>query len=142
MIREYRKSDDQAIIQIWFDASIISHNFIHKDFWVLEKKNVEEKYLPMAETFVKEVNGNVVGFISLIDNYIGALFISPEHQGKGIGTELINKAKSIRKELGVEVYKDNQKAYRFYEKCGFLFLDEKIQPETGCLSVSMKLCRE
>ncbi|MEG6615192.1 N-acetyltransferase [Peptococcaceae bacterium 1198_IL3148] len=139
MIREYQKNDDQELITIWYEASIIAHNFIPSEFWAAEKKNVQEKYLPMADTYVKEVDGKIVGFISLIDDYIGALFVSPEYQGKGAGSELISKARSLRKELTVEVYKDNIKAQQFYQKCGFTLVGARVQPETGCELLTMKL---
>ncbi|MTI80852.1 MAG: GNAT family N-acetyltransferase [Firmicutes bacterium] len=138
MIREYSKKDDQELVKIWYDASILAHNFVPSEFWASEKKNIQEKYLPMAETFVKELDGKIVGFISLIDDYIGGLFVSPEYQGKGIGSELIKKAKSLRRELTVEVYKDNIRAQKFYKKSGFTIISERIQPETGCISLSMK----
>ncbi|GAB6179188.1 N-acetyltransferase [Desulfotomaculum defluvii] len=139
MLREYKNTDDQEIIQIWYDASILAHDFISPSFWASERKNIKDKYLPMAETYVKLLDGKIVGFISLINNYIGALFVAPEHQGKGIGSELITKAKTIRNELEVEVYKDNLKAHNFYQKCGFININERIQPETGCLSITMSL---
>ena len=139
MIREYRNADDQELIKIWYDASIIAHNFIPSEFWASEKVNIQEKYLPIAETYVKELDGKIVGFISLIDSFIGGLFVSPDYQGKGVGTELINKARSLKKELTVEVYKENIQAQKFYNKCGFIPNNERVLPETGCLLISMRL---
>lgn len=139
MIRAYQKDDNQALVNIWYDASILAHAFIPREFWAAEKINIQEKYLPLSETYVKEVDGQVVGFISLIDDFIGGLFVAPAYQGQGVGTELMNKARSLRKELAVEVYQANPQAQRFYEKCGFQAVEERVQPETGCVSIVMQL---
>ncbi|AQS59999.1 N-acetyltransferase [Desulforamulus ferrireducens] len=138
MIRAYKKQDDAELIKIWYEASIIAHSFIPSTFWEAEKKSIQEKYLPLAETYVKEIDGQIVGFISLIEDYIGGLFVHPNCQGKGVGTELINKAKSLRPKLTVEVYQENTKAQRFYGKCGFTLTGERVQPETGCILLAME----
>ncbi|RYD03549.1 hypothetical protein N752_19270 [Desulforamulus aquiferis] len=128
------------MIEAWYDASIIAHNFIPEEFWASEKDNIKQNYLPVVETYVAEIEGKVVGFISLIENFIGGLFIAPLYQGKGIGSELIKKACSVKeKELVVEVYKENLKAQEFYKKCGFEIFGERVQAETGCLLIEMRM---
>lgn len=84
----------------------------------------------MAETWVAEEDGEVVGFISLLNNYIGALFIKPSWQGQLVGTKLVNQVTKIKDTLTVGV-KKNQKARQFYEKHGFIFVNEEMQEETG-----------
>ena len=87
-------------------------------------KNV---YLPAGETYVFEESGIVQGFISLCDELIAAVFVSPDMQGKGIGKKLIAKAKEIRKALSLTVYKENTSSIEFYKRCGF-----KIEKEQEC----------
>lgn len=54
---------------------------------------------------------------------IGNLYIQKEYRRLGIGTELINKAKSLCKEKGIrflkiDVLEDDKEAQSFYQKHG------------------------
>lgn len=44
-------SDEFELVSVWFESSIITHNFITKDFWAAEEEHIRKKYLPMAETY-------------------------------------------------------------------------------------------
>ncbi len=93
----------------------------------------------MAKTWVVEEDGTLVAFISLLENMVGGLFVSPKSQGKGYGTQLIEYANSIKGSLLVEVYKENLKAHKFYEKCGFVFIGERLDENTGFPLLTMSL---
>lgn len=104
-----------------------------------QRTDIREKYLPIAQTWVAEDEGNICGFISLLDNYIGGLFIHPNYQGRGIGAALINKASAEKSTLTVGVYAKNENARKFYEKVGFSFVDQELQEETGEIVLNMAL---
>ena len=67
-------------------------------------------------------NNKPVGFISLweADDFIHHLYISPEHQNKGIGNELLKVIKPIYKNLTLKCLSKNLRAIGFYEKQGFV----------------------
>ncbi|MDC7232229.1 MAG: GNAT family N-acetyltransferase, partial [Spirochaetales bacterium] len=46
-------------------------------------------YIPASETFVFEQNSDVVGFYSLHEDRLAAIFVLPELQGQGIGKQLL-----------------------------------------------------
>lgn len=137
MIRPFQKEDMEPVIQIWLESSIQAHNFISEDFWTAKAKDMRAIYLPAAETYVYEDVDDVNGFISLYENTIAAIFVSPCCQGKGIGKELIAKAKELRKTLQLTVYKANHKSISFYEKCGFKFLSVQQDEHTGFTELVM-----
>ena len=105
---------------------------VHKDLLI-------NTYILIAKTWVAEEDGTVVGFISLLENLVGGLFVSPKSQGKGYGTQLIEYARSIKGSLLVEVYKENFNARKFYEKCGFVLMRARLDENTGFPLLTMSL---
>ena len=139
MIRPYRNTDLRALLEAWYSASLIGHPFLDEAFFEQERNKVREVYLPNAETWVFEQDGVVVGFISLMGNEVGALFVDPNYHGRGIGRALIDHARSIRDFLELVVFKDNKLGRDFYEKCGFHQVDEHLHKETGFMQLRLRL---
>jgi putative acetyltransferase len=131
MIREYRSTDLDAALTVWAEASALAHPFLSEEFLSRERHNIADLYLPVAETWVWEVAGRVVGFISLVDNEVGGLFVHPELHGRGIGRALMDHARGLREQLEVEVFKDNAIGRAFYDAYGFVELREGVHDETG-----------
>ena len=88
MLRRYSQEDCEDVLSVWEQASAIAHYFLSEEFQREERFNIANNYLPAAETWVWEEDGKVVGFISLIGNEIGGIFVDPTSQGSGIGKSL------------------------------------------------------
>ena len=131
MIRDYRAADIDQILAIWLSASIKAHDFIESEFWKSKVSEMRDVYIPASETLVYEAEGEIVGFYSLYENNLAAIFVAPNAQGKGVGTVLLDDAKSRRKNLQLTVYKDNIASIKFYEKHGFTLMGEQIDEHTG-----------
>ncbi len=138
MIRNCRETDLEEMVRIWYDASFLAHSFIPSSFWALNKSAMKEKYLPLAENLVFEEEGKVAGFISLVGERICALFVAPEMQGKGIGRALLGHAMILKGNLSLKVYRENENALSFYEKCGFVAVGEEIDEFTDCMQILME----
>lgn len=137
LIRNYRETDLDDMVRIWYAASVTAHSFVPASLWALQKSAMKEEYLPRAENLVFESEGNIAGFISLVGNRVCALFVVPEMQGKGIGKALMEYAKSLKGKLFLRVYKENEGALRFYKKCGFEAVGEELDEFTGCVQILM-----
>ena len=131
LIRQYENQDLDDLLTAWAAASEIAHPFLSQEFLASERENIPNLYLPNAETWVYEDDGRVVGFIALIGNEVGAIFVHPNHQRKGIGNRLMDKAKELREELEVEVFVKNPIGRAFYAKYGFTPIEEKVHEQTG-----------
>lgn len=131
MIRKYRESDIEQILDIWLSASIKAHSFVGSEYWKSKVGEMRDVYIPASETFVFESEGQVVGFYSLYGDTLAAIFVSPSLQGKGIGSMLMNDAKSRRECLQLSVYSDNTPSINFYKQHGFISLVEQIDEHTG-----------
>ena len=124
-------TDTQTLSDIWFDASMKAHSFIGEERLIEQRQLIEKEYLPKAATWVAEHNRRVVGFISLLDSFVGGLFVDPDHQGMGIGRELIAHALDHKGELSLEVYTANQQAVCFYASMGFQELSRRDVDDSG-----------
>jgi putative acetyltransferase len=131
-------NDLEEMVKIWYEASVTAHSFIPASFWALQKSAMKKKYLPLAENFIFEEDGQIAGFISLVGEKICALFVAPGMQGRGIGRALLEHAKSLKGRLSLKVYRENERALRFYEKCGFVAAGEEIDEYTGCMQILME----
>lgn len=131
MIRKYRDQDLDDLLTVWAAASEIAHPFLTQEFLALERDNIPNLYLPNAETWVFEDEGRFVGFVALLGNEVGAIFVHPSHQRRGVGRRLMDKAKELRGELVVEVFKANTIGRAFYARYGFETIAEKVHEQTG-----------
>ncbi len=131
MIRKYHERDLDDLLAAWAAASEVAHPFLTAEFLASERRNIPELYLPNAETWVFEDGGRVVGFVALIGNEVGALFVHPRHQKVGIGRRLMDKAAGLCGELEVEVFVANAIGRAFYAKYGFDLHEEKVHEPTG-----------
>ena len=131
MIRKYQTEDLEAVLSVWASASAVGHPFLMTEFLAKERENIAERYLPSAETWVWEADGRVAGFIALVNNEIGGLFVDPMLHGRGIGRGLVDHARRLRGELEVEVFEANAVGRAFYRACGFVELRQYVHRESG-----------
>ena len=131
MIRKYRADDLAGLLDVWYDASKVAHPFLTRGFLEQERRNVIQEHLPIAETWVFEEEGRVVGFIALIGNEVGGIFVTPERHGQGIGRALTDHARASRSHLDVEVFEANEIGRGFYDAYGFEVVGTGVHEETG-----------
>lgn len=130
-VRQYTSLDLEAVLDSWEAATRLAHEFMTDDFIAQERKNVADIYMPNTDTWVAEIEGVVKGFIALMGNEVGAIFLQPEYHGKGIGKALMDKAQEIHGDLEVEVFKANTIGRKFYAKYGFTHMEETYHEPTG-----------
>jgi putative acetyltransferase len=137
MIRKYEERDIEVVVSTWRRASELAHPFLTKAFLDQEDANTRNIYLAFAETWVTEVEGTVVGFIALIENEIGGLFLDPDFHGQGLGRDMVDMAVAQKGSLKVEVFKENAIGRRFYDAYGFREAEEFIHEASGQATLRM-----
>jgi putative acetyltransferase len=139
MIRRYTSNDTDVVLDIWLTASIKAHDFIAAEFWESQVDSMRDIYIPASKTYVFELNSKVIGFYSLFDGMLAAIFVSPECQGQGVGKQLIDHAKDQCSNLTLNVYKENEPTYKFYLSQGFTVENKHVCEHTGHDEYSMCL---
>lgn len=130
-IRAFDAGDIGKLSEIWFETSLRVHAFLGEARLREQRVLVEQAYLPNSETWVACLDGVPVGFIGLIDSFIGGLFVDPGRQGSGIGRALAAHALTLKGELELEVYAENRAACAFYRRLGFEEVSRRPEDDEG-----------
>ena len=60
------------------------------------------------------------------------LFVAPEYQGRDLGRQLLAFTRQmLPDEIHLRCVRENERAWRWYEREGFVFEQEKVEPMTG-----------
>ena len=138
MIRKYESMDSEKVVDTWHQAFCLAHPFLKAEFVEKVKIDMGNIYLPNSETWVYEEDETILGFVSMLDNEIGGLFIKPSHHGKGIGTQLVNYVHQFHQALEVEVFENNVIGIPFYNKYGFQLMKSYFHEETQQVMLRMR----
>lgn len=141
-IREMHQNEVSKLADLWLSTSLKAHDFIPAEYWIENRTLMAEKYLPNAEVYVADNEGNILGFVALVDNHIASIFVDNEKQGKGIGSSLLNYVKKLSTELTLNVYQKNRSSVNFYQSKGFKILSETIDETTGEKEFAMKWVKQ
>jgi len=77
--------------------------------------------LPQRETWVVEVDRQIVALLVLEPGWIDQLYVDPRYFGRGLGSRLVDVAKTVYPGgLDLWTFTANTGARRFYERHGFM----------------------
>jgi ribosomal protein S18 acetylase RimI-like enzyme len=70
--------------------------------------------------------------LHLPNKYLDQLFVAPEYQGRDLGRKLLAFTRQrLPEEIYLRCVRENEKAWRWYEREGFVFEKEQVEPMTG-----------
>src|ERR1700744_4639634 len=73
-----------------------------------------------------------MGALQLSSHYLDQLFVAPQYQGRSLGRELLAFTRQcLPDEIELRCVRENEKAWRWYEREGFIFEKETVEPMTG-----------
>jgi GNAT superfamily N-acetyltransferase len=84
--------------------------------------------------FVADDEGRLAAMLALrlTDSFLGQLFIAPAYQGRGLGKRLLAFTRErMPNEIWLRCVRENEKAWRWYEREGFVFEKEEVNANTG-----------
>jgi putative acetyltransferase len=134
-LRPYAPDDEDAAIALWLRTWRLAYPQIdfaaRVDWW---RQRWHEELVPVATITVAEVDGTMVGFVTVDPATfdLDQIVVAPEAWGIGVASALIVEAKRISPDgLDLHVNTDNLRAIRFYEKHGFVVSGEAINWRSG-----------
>jgi len=137
--RDYEAEDLSTVLDSWYQASLVAHSFLSAEFLEEEAVRIAEQWLPASETIVSVADGSVTGFLSLVENEVGAIFVHPESQGGGHGRALMDEARARRAFLELDVFEDNPIGRRFYAAYGFRQVGRGVDKDSGYVTLRLRL---
>jgi ribosomal protein S18 acetylase RimI-like enzyme len=84
--------------------------------------------------YVADAQGALAAMLALHlpKRYLDQLFVAPEYQGQGLGRLLLAFSRQqMPDEIWLRCVRENEKAWRWYERQGFMFEKETVEPMTG-----------
>jgi len=84
--------------------------------------------------YVADDDGKLAAMLAmhLPDFYLDQLFVAPEYQGNSLGRKLLAFTRQqLPDEIWLRCVRENEKAWRWYEREGFAFEKEQVEPTSG-----------
>ena len=133
-VRRARTEDRGPMLELWERSVRATHHF-------LQDGDVRALYPAVAEMLAGDglewwvaasEDVPVIGFLGYAPDTIDALFVDPDHLGKGAGTLLVAHAQSLATgPLKVDVNEQNDAGRRFYESVGFSVVGRSARDSAG-----------
>jgi GNAT superfamily N-acetyltransferase len=125
VIRPAVDTDADAVADVWlrsFSVTLPSVVRAHTDEEV--RGWIRGHVIAELDTWVAEVDGQVVGLLTMSRGWLDQLYLLPEWRGHGIGDRLVELAKDRQPEgLELWTFQVNGPARRFYERHGFVAVE-------------------
>jgi ribosomal protein S18 acetylase RimI-like enzyme len=134
-IRPARAAEYDEIARVWMN-SFCSTGLEEPSNFLLAKLRAR---IPLEiekgwSLFVADDGGKLAAMLALHlpKQYLDQLFVAPEYQGQGLGRELLGFSRQLLPdEIYLRCVRENDKAWRWYEREGFGFEKEEVEPMTG-----------
>jgi putative acetyltransferase len=88
-----------------------------------DRSHWREQLYPNCDIIGAFADHGLVGQLALSPGWINQLHVHPDWQGQGIGSALLDAAKSRSADLQLWTFQANVNARRFYERHGFIAVE-------------------
>jgi ribosomal protein S18 acetylase RimI-like enzyme len=134
-IRPALPAEYDEIARVWMDSWVSTgleeaSNFLLAKLRARLRNEIEKGW----SLFVADDNGTLAAMLALHlpKLYLDQLFVAPQYQGQNLGRELLAFTRAqLPDEIHLRCVRENEKAWRWYEREGFVFEQEVLDPTTG-----------
>ena len=135
VIRPARPDELEQIARVWMNSWVSTGLEDASDTLLARlRERVTTEAAKGWSLCVADDNGTLAAMLALHlpDNYLDQLFVAPEYQGSGLGRRLLAFTRQqMPDEIWLRCVRENEKAWRWYEREGFVFEKEQIEPANG-----------
>jgi ribosomal protein S18 acetylase RimI-like enzyme len=135
LIRPARADEYDEIAGVWMDSWASTgleeaSNYLLANLRARVRREIENGW----SLSVADDRGTIAAMLALHlpKRYLDQLFVAPAYQGRSLGRNLLAFTRTqLPDEIHLRCVRENEKAWRWYEREGFVFEREQVEPMTG-----------
>jgi GNAT superfamily N-acetyltransferase len=135
VIRPARADEYDEIARVWMESWVSTGLEDGSRYLLAElRARVPHEIANGWSLYVADDGGRIAAMLALHlpQRYLDQLFVAPDYQGGGLGRRLLAFTRAqLPDEILLRCVRENAKAWRWYEREGFVFEKEAIEPKTG-----------
>ena len=133
-IRLARADEYDEVARVWMESWVSTgleeaSNYLLANLRARVPREIEKGWT----LFVADDGGRIAAVLALHlpDRYLDQLFVAPEYQGAGLGRRLLGFTRQhLPDEIWLRCVRENERAWRWYEREGFVFEKEQFDPRS------------
>jgi GNAT superfamily N-acetyltransferase len=137
IIRPARADEYDEVGLLWMDSWVSTglgeaSNFLLANLRARVRKEIVDGW----SLYVADDSGTMAAMLALHlpKRYLDQLFVAPDYQGRSVGRQLLAFTRTqLPDEIRLRCVRENEKAWRWYEREGFVFEKEAIEPMNGLM---------
>jgi GNAT superfamily N-acetyltransferase len=134
-IRPARPDEYDEVARVWMESWVSTgledgSKYLLAELVARVPRDVEKGW----SLFVADDEGRIAAMLALHLSrcYLDQLFVAPAYQGAGLGRRLLAFTRQhLPDEIWLRCVRENVKAWRWYEREGFVFEKEALEPKIG-----------
>jgi GNAT superfamily N-acetyltransferase len=134
-IRPARADEYDEVARVWMNSWVSTgieeaSNFLLAKLRARVPQEIEKGW----SLYVADDAGVLAAMLALHlpNRYLDQLFVAPEYQGKDLGRKLLAFTQQrLPDEIYLRCVRENEKAWRWYEREGFVYEKQEVEPMTG-----------
>jgi GNAT superfamily N-acetyltransferase len=134
-IRPALKGEYDEIGRIWMESWVSTGLDTASDVLLANlRARIPQEIEKGWSLFVADDGGSIAALLALHlpKLYLDQLFVAPEYQGRSLGRRLLAFTRTqLPDEIWLRCVRENKKAWRWYEREGFVFEHEAPEPAIG-----------
>ncbi|MGH6737867.1 MAG: GNAT family N-acetyltransferase [Bradyrhizobium sp.] len=136
-IRPARAGEYDEIARVWMESWVSTglaevSGFLLANLRARIRREIDDGW----SLYVADDHGAIAAMLAvhLQKLYLDQLFVAPEYQGRSLGRKLLAFTRTqLPDEIHLRCARENEKAWRWYEREGFVFEKEEVEPMNGLM---------